>query len=669
MTKKTKIILVIAAVAVIAGIITTLVIVLGSRDDAVAVQADRPSRAEQPPDENPDVYYSGEPTSIDFHYEFREEVKVINNAPLYSIVEADDTFIITIHNPNNEIKRLLVGDTFAFEPTAQNLSGIAGHITKISNEGAALVITARIPQSLDEIFDEFDLAADINILADAAGIYPAEEIAGIDGIEIIRNPTRFVGVTFLDVKLSENVTISGGFKVYEPRMNLSLDSISKDEVSVVMQTEANLSVKATVDMDKYYPIITVHCYSYGINAHLGVGIRINVEGEVSIEYRYSAEAEFGVRNNEAFFEYNTDETLNFNISAKAELSANVRAGLHIFFIPIKGVQADFGKGAQTSSELQRSMCAEDCVVIGLYNVARISPMKNWGIFGYLDYNIDLTSGEITSHRFLYESRWADTCHHGGAVILDPERFTPDEWEYFILPVNLLGDGPIYRRRLDGTEQTEVIAGRYSRLVDYGDWILFTNHHNAILSMHKEIGIETTLSSGGGNNGFDVADGWVYYATGMRPQNDALYKVRVDGTENTLLSEENFYENIKIAGDWIYFRNGSWLNENWTRRGDGFMYKIRTNGTEVTQVNTIKIGDFDINDEWIFYACMENNKNLYRMNIDSTGETLISDYGSVSNIRIDGDWVYYYERPGEGQFEVNIKYKIRTDGTERQRNPA
>ncbi|MDR2599418.1 MAG: zinc ribbon domain-containing protein, partial [Oscillospiraceae bacterium] len=148
--------------------------------------------------------YDDNPTVIEvLNYEYHDYIEIIKQTPKYSIVVNGNLYVITIDNPSKEIRDLSIGDTFIFEPTIQNPEGLAGHITSIARADTKVTIAARAPETLDEIFEEFELEGDINLLADSNEIILDEELVDLEGIEFGRNPTRLFEARF------NNTTICG----------------------------------------------------------------------------------------------------------------------------------------------------------------------------------------------------------------------------------------------------------------------------------------------------------------------------------------------------------------------------------------------------------------------------------------------------------------------------
>ena len=150
--------------------------------------------------------------------------------------------------------------------------------------------------------------------------------------------------------------------------------------------------------------------------------------------------------------------------------------------------------------------------------------------------------------------------------------------------------------------------------------------------------------------------WIYYG------NDGLFKVRVDDTEKTKLSEDNA-NNINVVGDWIYYSASTGVN---------YMvgiYKIRTDGTEKTKLDefgTMAMPLLNVIGDWIYYVgSTEEGHALCKIRTDGTGKTAIihgdgEKWGVPFSNNIIGDWIYYNAFDGMN----DTLLRIRTDGTER-----
>jgi serine/threonine protein kinase len=148
-----------------------------------------------------------------------------------------------------------------------------------------------------------------------------------------------------------------------------------------------------------------------------------------------------------------------------------------------------------------------------------------------------------------------------------------------------------------------------------------------------------------NSGIVAQQGdWIYYSN--RSNGGYLYKIRTDDSEKTQLNSEES-RNINVVGDWIYYTN---IN--------ACICKIRTDGTERTILNGMACGCLNVIGDWIYYAA----PYIYKMKTDGTEETQLTNDKS-QNISVVGDWIYYTiftDNYSDGQYLC----KIRTDGTER-----
>jgi len=147
----------------------------------------------------------------------------------------------------------------------------------------------------------------------------------------------------------------------------------------------------------------------------------------------------------------------------------------------------------------------------------------------------------------------------------------------------------------------------------------------------------------GNGGKIVRQGdWIYYNMGK-----GLYKMKIDNTERTSLVANPDIGSIWIEGDWIYYSFYK-RNEEWGT------YKIRTDGTQQTlviQKETISA----INDGYIYFNA---DDGFMKMKLDGS-DTQILLSNIAGPILFEGEWIYYETWPDEGVCDV---YKVKKDGT-------
>jgi hypothetical protein len=159
----------------------------------------------------------------------------------------------------------------------------------------------------------------------------------------------------------------------------------------------------------------------------------------------------------------------------------------------------------------------------------------------------------------------------------------------------------------------------------------------------------------------VAGDWIYYL------DSGLYKIRTDGTERTKLTDN--CADMTLSGDWIYYTNYVPVtNPNvFTPKSSeqGNLYKIRTDGTGKTKLNSDDCRSINVAGDWIYYANYDDGSNvylkLYKIRTDGTGRTKVSDdsFGNFAyGINVSGDWIYYHN----GSTHPGTLCKIKTDGT-------
>ncbi|MCL1866480.1 MAG: DUF5050 domain-containing protein [Oscillospiraceae bacterium] len=160
---------------------------------------------------------------------------------------------------------------------------------------------------------------------------------------------------------------------------------------------------------------------------------------------------------------------------------------------------------------------------------------------------------------------------------------------------------------------------------------------------------------------DFKDGWFYYR--VLEEENTLYRKRPDDSWSMIVADDvSRYSSFHISGDWIYYNSVS----------DYKLYKIRTNGSDKTKLS---------DEEWLFVMeesgdwlyCRESSSGgtgFSKMRKDGTEYTKFTDddYDLIEFIDVVDDWIYYYavRYEYEGaitEYESNVLYKMRTDGTE------
>ncbi len=236
-----------------------------------------------------------------------------------------------------------------------------------------------------------------------------------------------------------------------------------------------------------------------------------------------------------------------------------------------------------------------------------------------------------------------------------------EWFYFTV------DDAIYKAKADGTEKILLTDEAYYINVE-GDWVYFIKNNN--IHKIKTDGTEKQLISEDfiHANSIAVAGDWIYYGTtqsyeGYEEQAAAesismatgeygIYKIRTDGSERTQVTP-TVCRGLNIDGDTLYYFDI-----------DFCLWKIGTDGSAETQLLDELCYSFNVAGDWIYYISFEDH-GIYKMRTSGRNNTQISgDYTTYLNV--SGDWLYYSNfsftddmlKPDTGI------YKMRLDGSEK-----
>ena len=173
----------------------------------------------------------------------------------------------------------------------------------------------------------------------------------------------------------------------------------------------------------------------------------------------------------------------------------------------------------------------------------------------------------------------------------------------------------------------------------------------------------------------VDNGWIYYCTNdTRIDKNGVYKMKTDGTENTLLYE-GVVDSIKLDGEWLY------IDDYDTH------YKMKIDGTglEQLQIGALKY-DYIVSNGIFFdqngkyedasqvtnpgkglpghtYASLIGDTlyyiqkgAIYKQNSDGTNAVKLLDGEDYSHIQVVGDWLFFMND------ETDVWYFCKTDGS-------
>lgn len=181
-----------------------------------------------------------------------------------------------------------------------------------------------------------------------------------------------------------------------------------------------------------------------------------------------------------------------------------------------------------------------------------------------------------------------------------------DWIYYSSPS---AQGSIFKIHLDGTDLTligEFSSANNMNVVD--DWIYYNLEMdgNKIYKIRTD-GTERTKVSDDSSTVLNVENGWIYYDN--LSDVGHLYKMRIDGTEKTKILGISPI-NINVTREWIYYTTS-------------VLYKMKLDGSEITLLNNNYYARLpNVIGDWIFFEVYANGRALYKMKTDGTDGSLI-----------------------------------------------
>jgi hypothetical protein len=142
-----------------------------------------------------------------------------------------------------------------------------------------------------------------------------------------------------------------------------------------------------------------------------------------------------------------------------------------------------------------------------------------------------------------------------------------------------------------------------------------------------------------------SNGWIYYNNFHAGK--TLYKMRMDGSQKTKLSNDNC-EYINIVDSWIYYRNAS---------DSGKLYRMQTDGSQKIKLSDDNCVYVNVVDEWIYYSDFISEK-LFKMRTDGSQKKILYDKECWFVSVIDG-WIYY----SDDEFDI---CRMLIDGSHRSK---
>ncbi|MHB1483561.1 MAG: DUF5050 domain-containing protein [Saccharofermentanales bacterium] len=246
---------------------------------------------------------------------------------------------------------------------------------------------------------------------------------------------------------------------------------------------------------------------------------------------------------------------------------------------------------------------------------------------------------------------------GASTMLNNESISDihieNEWIYYIGNKYYL-----YRIKTDGTGNTTLLEnnGDYVKnKIDFlyveGSWIYYHKPYYGMSMMKIDGSFSHEIIPKIGLT-FNFSNGWIYYTAGS----DGIYKIRTDGTDNTLVVCAYVRaDGFQVVDNYIYYGCIDSMN----------IYKASVNQVADKSQSSINIrflnelsSVFRIADGWLYFCNGNDLGKLYKMRMNGTEKSLIynNDYDMIGSLDVVGNWIY---------FDANGYGKIKTDGSQLQ----
>ena len=214
-------------------------------------------------------------------------------------------------------------------------------------------------------------------------------------------------------------------------------------------------------------------------------------------------------------------------------------------------------------------------------------------------------------------------------------------------------GMLYRMRTDGTEATRISVDSVANMIVYGDWIYYITYNHEIGEYYirrttRDGQTTSTLKTGAIAN-MTIADGWIYYTSVDQEQDSiSLCRMYTNGQYDSVLIE-HVGQPVAAYGDRIYYVEGD----------RGYLKSCDLSGQDIQDIGEKSVQSFTIENDTIYFSELNNNNPLYKMNLDGSEETLLSETPSFG-ISACGDTLIFasFDEASQTYFICAIK----TDGT-------
>lgn len=245
--------------------------------------------------------------------------------------------------------------------------------------------------------------------------------------------------------------------------------------------------------------------------------------------------------------------------------------------------------------------------------------------------------------------------HGGTAV---------EYDGFIYHVDEMIEGNIWRTPVAGGESELLCKGSFCALNVNGGLIFsllsFPDPDSELktggICVMNTDGSDAKILKEGYFSRIILNDEYLYYADGS---DGALHRMKFDGSEDTVLLQEEIYDSFLLINGAIYLFTD--LDEEYVTN----IYRMSLDGsTGPNMVVEDIFGGIDVGFNEIFYSARDNTSKMFRYNTE-TGESSIFWDEWIDNINYSGDYLYYFWNGVRADDLDAGLYRMKTDTSENQ----
>jgi hypothetical protein len=204
----------------------------------------------------------------------------------------------------------------------------------------------------------------------------------------------------------------------------------------------------------------------------------------------------------------------------------------------------------------------------------------------------------------------------------------------------------------------------------GDWIIFSCDGGLYRMRTDGSGLAPIVEVEYLINSVNIYDDWIFYRYNIMTQDGTfihIYKVRIDGTGQTLVDVITNLAGFIVEDGWIYF-------SDYIDAENKGLYKMRIDGSELQRIGDDCAIFMNAFNGWIYYIYLledsDSGHGLYRIRTDGTEREMIHEVEFRSllySLNITDEWLYFTERRRHAEIGKNTPstVRFRHDGTERE----